>query len=114
MRLAAFDHVRRLTARDGVLDGSTIRAGFSYQGKRIPLVNPQRGIFKPRSLPFLLSIRTVIPRVGARLSWYDDQTRAHRQIYEGDEVLDYAFMGKDSLVPPKTNGYGRQWSDRSR
>ena len=98
MRLAAFDHVRRLTARDGVLDSSTIAAGFSYQGDRVPLINPQRGIFKPRGLPFLLSIRTVIPRAGARL-WYDDQTQAHRQIYEGDEVLDYAFMGKDPAAP---------------
>ena len=59
-----------------------------------PLVNPQRGIFKPRCLPLLLSILTVIPRAGAKL-WYDDQTQAHRQIYEGDEVLDYAFMGRD-------------------
>ena len=98
MRLAAFDHVRRLTARDGVLDSSTIAAGFVYRGERVPLVNPQRGIFKPRGLPFLLSIRTVIPRAGARL-WYDDQTQAHRQIYEGDDVLDYAFMGKDPGAP---------------
>jgi putative restriction endonuclease len=62
------------------------------------LVNPQRGIFKPRDFPFLLCIRTVIPRAGARL-WYDDQTQAHRQIYEGDEILDYAFMGKDPGAP---------------
>ena len=66
-KLAAFDHVRRLTARDGVLDSTTVAAGFLSQGARIPLVNPQRGIFKPRDLPFLLSLRTVIPRAGARL-----------------------------------------------
>ena len=40
----------------------------------------------------------MIPRAGARL-WYDDQTQAHRQIYEGDDVLDYAFMGKDPGAP---------------
>ena len=27
--------------------------------------------------------------------WYDDQQEAHRQIYGGDEVVDYAFMGTD-------------------
>ena len=111
-RLAAFEHVRRLTARDGILDSSAIAAGFVYRGERVPLVNPQRGIFKPRNLPFLLSIRTVFPRAGARL-WYDDQTQAHRQIYEGDEVLDYAFMGKDPSAP-RTSGCGRRWSARSR
>ncbi len=67
MRLAAFEHVRRLAARDGVLDSSTIAAGFVHRGERVPLINPQRGIFKPRGLPFLLSIRTVIPRAGAEL-----------------------------------------------
>ena len=42
----------------------------------------------------LLSIRTVFPRQGGRV-WYDDQREAHRQIYEGEEVVDYAFMGTD-------------------
>ena len=42
----------------------------------------------------LLSIKTVFPRRGARV-WYDDQREAHRQIYAGDEVVDYAFMGTD-------------------
>jgi putative restriction endonuclease len=97
-RLAAFDHVRRLTARNGVLESAIIKAGFVYGGERVPQINPPRGIFKPRSLPFLLSTRTVIPRAGARL-WYDDQTQAHRQIYQGDDVLDYAFMGNDPGAP---------------
>jgi hypothetical protein len=42
----------------------------------------------------LLSIKTVFPRRGARV-WYDDQREAHRQIYGGDDVVDYAFMGTD-------------------
>ena len=42
----------------------------------------------------LLSIKTVFPRRGARV-WYDDQREAHRQIYAGDDVVDYAFMGTD-------------------
>jgi putative restriction endonuclease len=46
----------------------------------------------------LLSIRTVFPRQGGRV-WYDDQREAHRQIYTGDEVVDYAFMGTDPNSP---------------
>jgi putative restriction endonuclease len=44
---------------------------------------------------FLLSIRTVYPRPGARV-WYDDPRQVHRQIYEGDEAVDYAFMGQNA------------------
>jgi putative restriction endonuclease len=58
------------------------------------LVNPQRGIFKPRQMQYLLSIRTVFPRPGARV-WYDDQRQVHRQIYQSEELVEYAFMGTD-------------------
>jgi putative restriction endonuclease len=57
-------------------------------------MNPQRGIFKPRQMRFLLSIKTVFPKPGARV-WYDDQRSVHRQIFEGEEAVDYAFMGQD-------------------
>jgi putative restriction endonuclease len=30
-----------------------------------------------------MSIRTVVPRRGARV-WYDDQRRVHQQIFAGD------------------------------
>jgi hypothetical protein len=63
------------------------------------LINPQRGIFKPPQngtpleyMEHLLSIKTVFPRKGARV-WYDDQREAHRQIYEGDDVVDYGVHG---------------------
>jgi putative restriction endonuclease len=46
----------------------------------------------------LLSIKTVFPRRGARV-WYDDQREAHRQIYAGDDVVEYAFMGTDPDAP---------------
>jgi putative restriction endonuclease len=94
LRAAAFQHVRRLHETHDHLDADHLRAGFSYQGERIPLINPQRGIFKPRRMQFLLSIRTVFPRSGARV-WYDDQRLVHRQIYDGEETVDYAFMGDD-------------------
>ena len=43
---------------------------------------------------FLLSIKTVFPKPGGNV-WYDDQREVHRQIFEGDETIDYAFMGQD-------------------
>src|SRR5215468_9755362 len=90
LRQSAFDHVNRLTSlRGGILDSVDLAGGFEFGGERIPLINPQRGIFKPRQMAGLLSIRTVFPRQGGRV-WYDDQREAHRQIYENDEVVEYA------------------------
>jgi putative restriction endonuclease len=99
LRQAAFDHVNRLaTLQGGILESSDLAGGFEFGGKRIPLINPQRGIFKPRQMASLLSIRTVFPRRGGRV-WYDDQREAHRQIYAGDDVVDYQFMGTDPNSP---------------
>jgi putative restriction endonuclease len=95
LRQAAFSHTIRLASmNNGVLDSADLRAGFDLGGERIPLINPQRGIFKPRQMAALLSIRTVYPQQGRRV-WYDDQRAAHQQIYDGDDVVDYAFMGND-------------------
>lgn len=94
MRQAAFVHIRRLNTVKDHLTSADLAAGFEFEGARIPLVNPQRGIFKPRQMKYLLSIRTVFPRPGAKV-WYDDQRTVHRQIYESAEWVDYAFMGSD-------------------
>ena len=94
IRQTAFDHVRGMQSRDLVLSHDDIAPGFMFEGRRWPLWNRQRGIFKPRGMPFLLSIRTVFPRKGARV-WYDDQRHVHQQIFAGEEELDYAFMGTD-------------------
>ncbi|MGJ7497830.1 hypothetical protein ACSFA8_22495 [Variovorax sp. RT4R15] len=64
IRAAAFAHVRRLTVLNDHLSSEHLRAGFMYQGERLPLINPQRGIFKPRQMRYLLSIRTVYPKSG--------------------------------------------------
>lgn len=94
MRMAAFEHVRQLSEQHSHLDASHLSPGFMFDGERIPLINPQRGIFKPRQMQFLLSIKTVFPRPGARV-WYDDQRQIHQQIFESDDTVDYAFMGMD-------------------
>ena len=93
IRQAAVRHLDRLgTGR--ALTSEDLKAGFVFEGDRIPLVNPQRGIFKPARMRHLLSIRTVFPKAGSKI-WYDDQRKVHGQIHAGDELVDYAFMGKD-------------------
>ena len=62
IRWAAFEHVRHLQQLHAHLTAREIGSGFIYQGERIPLVNPRRGIFKPRQMQFLLSIKTVLPQ----------------------------------------------------
>jgi putative restriction endonuclease len=95
LRQAAFSHLDWLAAlRGDVLDSADLSVGFEFGGERIPLLNPRRGIFKPRQMEHLLSITTVFPRRGARV-WYDDQREAHRQIYAGEDFVDYQFMGAD-------------------
>lgn len=97
MRTAAFAEVRRLQAIRDQLTSADLAKGFQYDGQRIPLVNPQRGIFKPRQMETLLSIKTVFPRPGGKI-WYDDQRSVHKQIYDGEETVDYSFMGTDPDV----------------
>lgn len=94
MRITAFEHVRALWEMRGPLTSDDLARGFMFEGERVPLVNPQRGIFKPRQMQHLLSIRTVYPRAGAKV-WYDDQRRVHAQLYTAEEAVDYAFMGDD-------------------
>ena len=94
IRAAAFEHIRSLIDTRGHLASVDLASGFVFQGERIPLVNPQRGIFKPRQMQYLLSIRTVFPRSGRKI-WYDDQRRVHGQIYDGEETVEYAFMGNN-------------------
>ncbi|HEV2515159.1 MAG TPA: HNH endonuclease [Devosia sp.] len=91
IRLAAAEHLRRIATAD-TLSSEQLAAGFLFEGERVPLVNPQRGIFKPKAMEHLLSVRTVFPRSGARV-WYDDQRVVHEQVTNGKELVDYAFMG---------------------
>jgi len=102
MRLSAFQHVRRLSELRDYLTANDLKPGFLFDGTRIPLINPQRGIFKPQKMRYLLSIKTVFPRPGGKV-WYDDQREVHQQIFEGDETIDYAFMGQNP------NAVDNQW-----
>ena len=95
IRAAAFEQVRRLSVTRDQLTAKDLAVGFFIDGMRLPLVNPQRGIFKPKQMEVLLSIRTVFPKSGNRV-WYDDQRQVHQQIYDGEDTIDYAFMGTDA------------------
>lgn len=92
IRNAAFSTLRKLMATKPHLTSNDLKAGFQFDGNRIPFVNQQQGIFKPKEMQHLLSIRTVFPKSGSRV-WYDDQRHVHDQIYQGSEIIDYAFMG---------------------
>lgn len=93
LRLAAAEYVQRVSV-GGVLASEALHAGFIVNGTRVPLTNPQRGIFKPAGMQYLLSVKTVFPSKGRKV-WYDDQREVHAQIARGEELIDYAFMGND-------------------
>lgn len=94
IRHAAISHLERIAGSGRVVSSAQLAAGFMFHGERIPFVNPQRGIFKPRRMKYVLSIRTVFPKPGARV-WYDDQRSVHQQIFSSVESVEYAFMGND-------------------
>jgi putative restriction endonuclease len=94
MRMAAFERVRALRESHGHLTAQQLGEGFYVDGQRYPMINPRRGIFKPAQMRFLLSINTVFPKTGNRV-WYDDQREVHRQIFDGDQMVDYAFMAEN-------------------
>jgi putative restriction endonuclease len=94
IRAAAFRQVRRLQETRDQITAKDLALGFEFDGRRLPLINPQRGIFKPKEMEALLSIKTVYPKPGGKV-WYDDQKNVHQQIYAGEETVSYSFMGKD-------------------
>ena len=72
IRNAAFATLRQLMATKPHLTSNDLKAGFQFYRNRIPFVNQQQGIFKPKEMQYLLFIRTVFPKSGSR-DWYDDQ-----------------------------------------
>ena len=55
MRQTAFIVVRRRAEIRGELTSRDLLEGFIFEGQRVPLINPQRGIFKPQQMQSLLS-----------------------------------------------------------
>ena len=97
MRMAAFEHLRRLGEIHDHLTANELKPGFVFKGEPIPLINPRRGIFKPHQMRFLLSIKTVFPKPGGKV-WYDDQREVHRG-YSALDVDDFsARYSQDEIV----------------
>ena len=46
LRLAAFEHVRRLGETHDHLTATKLKPGFVFEDERVRLMNPQRGIFR--------------------------------------------------------------------
>lgn len=87
VRVAAFEFLDQLTVRHGdVLPAAELRAGFNFEGHRVPLMGPQ-GIFKPAVLEWPLSITTV-PVVAGKARPYEDELG-------GDGYLQYRYRGLD-------------------
>jgi hypothetical protein len=57
MRMAAFEHVRRLGEVHDHLTAKDSKPGIIIDGDRIPLINPQRGFCKPQQMRFHLRSR---------------------------------------------------------
>lgn len=75
---------------EGLVRGKDL-AEFVFEGERVPLVDPQRGIRKPRILGAALSIRTTYTAPG-REPPYEDR--------EGpDGLLRYKYRGNDPGYP---------------
>jgi len=87
IRAAAFEFLDQQTVRHGqVLPAAELRAGFMYEGRRVPLMGPQ-GIFKPAVLEWPLSITTA-PLVPGKPRPYEDEIG-------GDRYLYYRYRGLD-------------------
>lgn len=93
-RQAAFDHLKRLLGGGSTIDRDLMTSPFFVGQDRLTLVDPQRGIHKPRAMKHLLSITTVIAAKGRKI-WYADQTKVHESIYREDESILYSFTGEN-------------------
>src|ERR1043166_28611 len=83
VRIAAFEWLSKQTKLYGdVLQRNLLEAGFEYEDKFIPLVNPQ-GIFKPQVLPEIPLSITTTPS-----GPYDDS-------FGEDGLLRYRYRGTD-------------------
>jgi putative restriction endonuclease len=88
IRLAAFDHLRELSDRYGdALPRGELQLGFTFEGRRIPLVGPQ-GIFKPAAMIDMPLSITTAPIVEGKARPYEDEITA-------DGLIVYRYRGTD-------------------
>jgi putative restriction endonuclease len=87
IRAAAFAFLDAHRSRYGdAVPWSTLQQGFTFDGRRVPLI-AQQGIFKPAVLDLPLSIRTTAPEEGKPLPYEDGMGP--------DGLLRYRYRGTD-------------------
>jgi len=93
IRMAAFN---ALLVGRGALLWAEIERGFGVPGfiEPIRFAGRATGIFKPKEMTSILSVKTVMPRQGRKI-WYKDQIEGRDAIYAGDTSIKYAFKGDD-------------------
>jgi putative restriction endonuclease len=95
IRLAAFERLRFLTGLySGALPWAAVRDGFFVDGRHFLFASAAEGIFKPREMSTLLSVKTVVPKPRGRV-WYSDQVDGDERIRSASDVLHYSFTGTD-------------------
>jgi putative restriction endonuclease len=95
IRLAAFERLRVLTGLySGALPWAALRDGFYVDDRRFLFASAAEGIFKPREMSTLLSVKTVVPKARGRV-WYSDQVDGDERISSVGDVLHYSFTGTD-------------------
>ena len=88
VRLAAFSFLQQQqnTFRDAI-PRNVLAAGFTFEGQRVPLLNPQ-GIFKPAILPEIPLSITTVPVVAGRSRPYEDE-------FQPGDLVRYRYRGND-------------------
>ncbi|MEH2676411.1 HNH endonuclease [Bradyrhizobium elkanii] len=96
IRMSAFAALDRLMVGRTVLPWSAIETGFAAPGfdHRLRFAGRAKGIFKPKEMTGILSVRTVMPRKGRKV-WYKDQHDGRDALYAGDSTVRYSFRGED-------------------
>jgi putative restriction endonuclease len=85
IRLAAFAWLAELQAQTGeVLNRTTLLRGFEFAGRRIGLLSPQQGIWKPAACRLPLSIATTVG--GPYADTFDSRSGRIRYSYRGLDV----------------------------
>jgi putative restriction endonuclease len=87
IRLAAFDHIRRIRDEAHRVTWAVLQQGFDFEGETIYFVS-QQGIFKPRQLSIALAIRTTPPSPDGPRP-YDDR------VDPNEDLVQYRYRGDD-------------------
>jgi putative restriction endonuclease len=95
IRLAAFDRLRQLRIiHGGPLPWDALKDGFAAGGRPFLFASAAEGIFKPREMSGMLSVKTVVPRADGRI-WYQDQKSGDERVKSASDLLPYSFSGTD-------------------